>query len=171
VESIEIQRRADRWAVDVRDGDLDVNIVSSDIHCACLTTVRGECGQIVESKAPTDNIDAMRDELEGVGIGCGGFEQQPDRFNSLARGDTVELLGFSDGLLSGDSTNGGYGWLVAIKSSGADELIILAGGGEGDCAVRLRSLVPSVPCFYPHPRSDLRSTIWSPPAPPRVNSS
>jgi len=77
----------------------------------------------------------MRDELEGVGIGCGEFEQQPDRFDSLARDDTVELLvlGFSDGSLSGDNTNGGYGWLVAIKSSGADELIILAGGG-GCCS-------------------------------------
>jgi len=52
VESIEMQRRADRWAVDVRDGDLDVNIVSSDRHCACLTAVRGECGQMVESKVP-----------------------------------------------------------------------------------------------------------------------
>jgi hypothetical protein len=51
---------------------------------------------MVESKVPTDNIDAMRYELEGVGIGCGGFEQQPGRFYSLARDDTVELLGFSD---------------------------------------------------------------------------
>jgi hypothetical protein len=46
----------------------------------------------------------MRDELEGVGIGCGDFEQQPDRFDSLASDNTVELLGFSDGSLSGDYT-------------------------------------------------------------------
>jgi hypothetical protein len=70
----------------------------------------------------------MRDELEGVGIGCGDFEQQPDRFDSLARDNTVELLGFSDGPLSGDYTNGRYGWLVAIKSPEANELIIIAGG-------------------------------------------
>jgi hypothetical protein len=44
----------------------------------------------------------------------------------------VELLGFLDGSLSGDYTNGGYGWLVVIKSSPdeANELIILAGGGS-----------------------------------------
>jgi hypothetical protein len=52
----DVQRRANRWAVDVRDGDLDVNIISSDIHCECLTKVRGECGQLVKSKVPTDNI-------------------------------------------------------------------------------------------------------------------
>ena len=46
VESMEMQRRANMWAVDVRDGDLEVHIISSDRHCECLTTVREECGQI-----------------------------------------------------------------------------------------------------------------------------
>ena len=59
--------------------------------------MREECGQIIKSKVPTDNIDAMRKELEGVGIGCGDFEQQSDRFDRLASDHTVELLGFSDG--------------------------------------------------------------------------
>ena len=47
VESVEMQRRAKigGLSVDVRDGDLEVNIISSDRHCECLTTVRGECGQ------------------------------------------------------------------------------------------------------------------------------
>jgi hypothetical protein len=57
----------------------------------------------------------MRKELECVGIGYGDFEQQSDRFDRLASDHTAELLGFSDGPLSGDYTNGGYGWLVAIK--------------------------------------------------------
>jgi hypothetical protein len=39
-----------------------------------------------------------------VGIGCGDFEQQLNRFDSLASDNTVELLGFSDGSLSGDYT-------------------------------------------------------------------
>jgi hypothetical protein len=30
VEIVEMQRRANGWAVDVRDGDLEVNIISSD---------------------------------------------------------------------------------------------------------------------------------------------
>jgi hypothetical protein len=53
VESMEMQRRANEWAVDVRDGDLEVNIISSDSHCQCLTKVREECGQILKSKIPT----------------------------------------------------------------------------------------------------------------------
>jgi hypothetical protein len=61
---------------------------------------------------------------------CGDFEQQSDRFDRLASDHTVELLGFSDGSLSGDYTNGGCGWLVAIKSPDeAKKLRILAGGG------------------------------------------
>jgi len=130
VESAEMQMRANGWAVDRRDGDLEVNITSSERHCECMTKVREDCGQISKSKVPTDNIDAMRKELEGVGIGCGEFEQQADRFDRLANDNDVELLGFSDGSLSGDNTNGGYGWLVAIKSPDeANKLIILAGGG------------------------------------------
>jgi hypothetical protein len=112
----------------VKDGDLEVNIISSDRHCECLTKVREECGQIIKSKVPTNNIDTMREELEGVGIGCGDFEQQSDGFDTLASGRAVELLGFSDGSLSGDYTNGGYGWLVVINKSPdeANKLIILA---------------------------------------------
>jgi hypothetical protein len=66
--------------------------------------VREECGQIIKSKVPTDNVDTMREELsiEGVGIRCGDFEQQSDRFDRLASDHTVELLGFSYGSLSGD---------------------------------------------------------------------
>jgi hypothetical protein len=71
VEIVEMQRRANGWAVDRRDGDLEVNIISSERYCECLTKVREDCGQISKSKVPTDNIDAMRKELEGVGIGCG----------------------------------------------------------------------------------------------------
>jgi hypothetical protein len=63
VESVEMQRRANGWAVDVRDGDLEVNTISSERHCECLTKVREGCGQISKSKVPTDNIDAMRKEL------------------------------------------------------------------------------------------------------------
>jgi hypothetical protein len=36
--------------VDVRDGDLEVNLISSERHCECLTKVREECGQIIKSK-------------------------------------------------------------------------------------------------------------------------
>jgi hypothetical protein len=83
VESVEMQTRASGWAVDRRDGDLEVSIISSERHCECLTKVREDCGQVSKSKVPTDNIDAMRKELEGVGIGCGEFEQQSDRFDRL----------------------------------------------------------------------------------------
>jgi hypothetical protein len=47
--------------------------VSSDRHCECLTKVREECGQIIKSKVPTDNVDTMREELEGVGIRMRGL--------------------------------------------------------------------------------------------------
>jgi len=83
VESAEIQRRANGWALDVRDRDLEVNISSLDRHCECLTKDK-ECGKIIKSKVPTDNIDAMRKELDSVGIGCGDFEQQSDRVDRLA---------------------------------------------------------------------------------------
>ena len=50
-------------------------------------------------------------------------------FNRLATDPDIELLGFSDGSLSGDYTNGGYGWLVAVKEHVGGKLKVLAGGG------------------------------------------
>jgi hypothetical protein len=49
-------------------GPVEVNVISSDRHCECLTKVREECGQIIKSKVPADNIDTMRKELEDVDI-------------------------------------------------------------------------------------------------------
>jgi hypothetical protein len=46
----------------------------------------------------------MREKLEGVGIGCGDFVQYHEEFNRLATGPDIELLGLSDGSLSGDYT-------------------------------------------------------------------
>ena len=57
----------------------------------------------------------MREQLEGLGVGCGDSVQYHEEFNRLATDPDIELLGFSDGSLSGDYTNGGYGWLVAVK--------------------------------------------------------
>jgi hypothetical protein len=53
VENMEMQRRANEWAVDTRDWDMEVNIISSDRQCECLTEVREECGQMIKSKVDT----------------------------------------------------------------------------------------------------------------------
>jgi hypothetical protein len=42
----------------------------------------------------------------------------------------VNLVGFSDGSLSGDGNNGGYSWMVAVVENGTiQEGGVLAGGG------------------------------------------
>ena len=51
-------------------------------------------------------------------------------FYRLAEDPEIELIGFSDGSLSGDYTNGGYGWVVAVKESEGSKMRILAGGGR-----------------------------------------
>jgi hypothetical protein len=71
----------------------------------------------------------LREQLEGVGIGCDDFVQYHEEFNRLATDPDIELLGSSDGSLSGDYTNGGYGWVVAVKEHASDKLKALAGGG------------------------------------------
>jgi hypothetical protein len=107
--------RVRAWVDDVRDTDLEVRVISSAEHCECKTLERKSCGRVAESKVPGDDDSHMREKLEGVGIGCGDFEQYHEEFNRLATDPDIELLGFSDGSLSGDYTNGGYGWLVAVK--------------------------------------------------------
>jgi hypothetical protein len=52
-------------------------------------TPREECGQMIKSKVPTDNIDTIREELEGVGVRCGDFEQQSDRADRISSDHTV----------------------------------------------------------------------------------
>jgi hypothetical protein len=72
----------------------------------------------------------MREKLDGVGIACGEFVQYHEEFNRLANDPGMELLGFSNGSLSGDYTNSGYGWLVAVKEHEGSKMgILLAGGG------------------------------------------
>jgi hypothetical protein len=75
---------------------------------------RKPSGRAAESKVPGDDGSHMREKLAGIGIGCGEFVQYNEEFNRLATDPDIELLGFSDGSLSGDYTNGGYGWLVAL---------------------------------------------------------
>jgi ribonuclease HI len=50
--------------------------------------------------------------------------QQPERFALLAADPDVNLVGFSDGSLSGESNNGGYNWMIALVKEGN----ILQGG-------------------------------------------
>jgi hypothetical protein len=57
--------------------------------------------------------------LEGIGIGFADFEQQAARFQRLAADPCVDLVGFSDGSLSGDGNSGGYIWMVAVVENGA----------------------------------------------------
>jgi hypothetical protein len=58
-----------------------------------------------------------------IGIGFKDFEQQ-------AADLCVDLVGFSDGSLSGDGNNGGYSWVAAGVENGAiQEGGVLAGGG------------------------------------------
>ena len=121
--------RVRTWVDDVRDTDLEVRVISSAEHCECKTLERNSCGRVAESKVPGDDDSHMREKLEGVGIGCGDFEQYHEEFNRLATDPDIELLGFSDGSLSGDYTNGGYGWLVAVKEHVGGKLKVLAGGG------------------------------------------
>jgi hypothetical protein len=52
-----------------------------------------------------------------------------EEFNRLANYPDIELLGFSDCSLSGKYTNGGYGWLVAVKEHEGGKMKVLAGGG------------------------------------------
>jgi hypothetical protein len=95
------------WVEDVRDNDLEVCVVSSIDHCECRTSVRRACGRVIESKLPCDDDSHMRARLEEVDTGCGEFVQCTEEFNALAKDPTVELVGFSDGSLSDDYTNGG----------------------------------------------------------------
>jgi hypothetical protein len=72
----------------------------------------------------------MRVELEGIGIGFEDFEEPTDRFQRLAADPGVNLVGFSDGSLSGDGNNGGYSWIADVVENGAiPEVGVLAGGG------------------------------------------
>ena len=121
--------RGRAWVDDVRDTDLEVRVISSAEHCECKALERKSCGRVAESKVPGDDDSHMREKLEGVGIGCGDFVQYHEEFNRLATDPDIELLGFSDGSLSGDYTNGGYGWLVAVKERVGGKLKVLAGGG------------------------------------------
>ena len=125
--------RARAWADDVRDTDLEVRIISSAEHCACTTIERKACGRVAESKVPGDDDSHMREQLEGLGIGCGDFVQYHEEFNRLATDPDIELLGFSDGSLSGDYTNGGYGWLVAVKHANGKLKVLAGGGGRSSC--------------------------------------
>ena len=77
--------RARAWVDDVRDGDLEVRVISSVEHCECQTVERKQCGRIAESKVPRDDDSHMREKLEGVGIGCGEFVQCNEEFNRLAK--------------------------------------------------------------------------------------
>jgi hypothetical protein len=62
-----------------------------------LSVLTGSCGRAAESKVPGDDDSHMRENLEGVGIGCGEFVQYHEEFNRLATDpDDIELfLGFS----------------------------------------------------------------------------
>ena len=128
------EARVKAWVEDVRDNDLEVCVVNSIDHCECRTSVRRACGRVIESKLPCDDDSHMRARLEGVGTGCGDFVQCTDEFNALAKDPTVELVGFSDGSLSGDYTNGRYGWVVAVVPREGDKMRILAGGGRAAIA-------------------------------------
>jgi hypothetical protein len=57
VENMEMQRRANVWAVDVRDGNLEVNIISSDSYCEYLTKVLEDCGRATNGHIPRDHCD------------------------------------------------------------------------------------------------------------------
>jgi hypothetical protein len=46
---------------------------------------------------------------------CGDFIQCTEEFNRLAKDPKIKLVGFSDGSLSGDNTDSGYGWVVAVR--------------------------------------------------------
>jgi hypothetical protein len=72
------------------------------------------------SDVPDNGTERLRAELEGIGIGCEDVEQQAARFERLAAGPCVNLVGFSDGSLSGDGNNGGYSWMAAVVKNGGD---------------------------------------------------
>jgi hypothetical protein len=55
---------------------------------------------------------------EGIGIALEGVEQQAAWFQRLAADPCVNLVGFSDGSLSGDGNNGGYSWMAAVLENG-----------------------------------------------------
>jgi hypothetical protein len=55
----------------------------------------------------------MRVKLEEIGIGFEDFEQQADQFQRLAAGPSANLVGFSDGSLSGD---GNKQWWLQLDS-------------------------------------------------------
>jgi hypothetical protein len=83
----------------------------------------------------------MRVELEGVGTGCGDFIQCTEEFNRLAKDPKIELVGFSNGSLSGDYTNGGYGWVVAVRPLEGEAMRILAGGGGAAIAAHTTNVL------------------------------
>jgi hypothetical protein len=96
------------WVRGEMSWELSVVVTSTAAHCDCRTRVRRACNRTVHSDVPDDDTERMRVELEGIGIGFEDFEQQADRFQRLAAGPSVNLVGFSDGSLSrGDGNNGG----------------------------------------------------------------
>ena len=52
--------------------------------------------RVVRPRLPDANVNRMRAELEGVGVGCGSFEQRQDAFRSLLTPGR-ELFGCSEG--------------------------------------------------------------------------
>ena len=108
--------------------ELSVVVTSSPAHCECRARVRQACSRTVCSDVPDDDIERLRAELEGIGIGLEDVEQQAARFQRLAADPCVNLVGFSDGSLSGDGNNGGYSWMVDG-----------CGGGEWDDSGRRRA--------------------------------
>jgi hypothetical protein len=57
-------------------------------------------------------------ELGLIGIGFEDFEQQAERFQRPAADPSVNLVGFSDGSLSGDDSSSVLAWLQQLDSCG-----------------------------------------------------
>jgi hypothetical protein len=99
------EERAARWANGNMPWEMDVVITSKAEHCECRTRVRPTRSRYVQSGVPDGDTQRLRHELEGMVVGPGGHVQQTERFNLLAADPSADLVGFSDGSLSGDGSN------------------------------------------------------------------
>jgi hypothetical protein len=85
----------------------------------------------LQSDVPDGDTQRLRHELEGVGVGSDGHVQQTERFNLFAADPSADLVGFSDGSLSGDGNSGGCSWMTTLVKDGTIQKGDMPAGGGG----------------------------------------
>ena len=78
------EQAAKLWVRKEMQRKLSVVVTSTAAHCNCRTRVRQACSRTVCSDVPDNDTERLRAELEGIGIGFEGVEQQAAWLQRLA---------------------------------------------------------------------------------------